>query len=282
MARDLGRLRRARDGVSVGNLSGAVGTFSAMGSMGESVQKLAMASLGLRAPEKPWHSSRDRWAEFAMAFVIAASTLGRIADEVMTLQKTEIGEVEEPRQATDVSSSAMPHRRNPIHSETLLSICNLTWEYGELVIRGMMVENERDDTSWGNQLIGLRSLCMAFSWMLERSRANVDGLVVNAEKMRKNLDAAGPSVYSEFLVAKMGEEVGSRKAHELLHSVFLAMAESGETSKDQFIRRMAASKMSASKLERWMNATEAVGSAVAITERTVRDLTPLIRKKRRV
>ena len=277
IARDLKRLERMKEEVSVGNISGAVGTFSAFGDKGERVQEKTLGYLGLQPPQIPWHSSRDVWTEYATALAIVASTLGRIANEIMTLQKTEIGELEEPRQATDVSSSAMPHKRNPIHSETTLSVWNLCCDYADLVMRGMVIVNERDDTAWGNQLIGLRGLCMGLGWMLERSRTTLAGLVVNVKKMKENLDAAGTSIYSEFLVAKLGEEIGPRKTHDILHHAFMK-AESQKGKYDEaFWEELESAKLPRSKVEKWKDPNRAIGLAVEITEKTVSQLSPVAR-----
>jgi adenylosuccinate lyase len=274
VARDLKRLERVREEVSLGNIGGAVGTFSVMGEKGLEIQKLTLDYLGLRTPPISWHSSRDVWAEYAATLAIVASTLGRIANEIMMLQMDEIGELEEPRQSTDVSSSAMPHKRNPIHSETMVTVCNLCWEYEHLVMRGMIVENERDDTNWGNQLMGLQGLCKAVGWMLERSKTTLGGLIVNVDRMKENLDEAGPSIYSEFFVGRLGQAMGARQAHDLLHDVFMKTADAGG-SNEVFWHVLSSAKLPRGKVEEWMDPLSAVGLAVKITESTVRVLSRL-------
>ncbi|PYM60552.1 MAG: adenylosuccinate lyase, partial [Candidatus Rokuibacteriota bacterium] len=119
------RLREAEPRIFVGNLAGAVGTFAGLGEQGLGVQSGALARLGLGVPRISWHAARDRIAEIGGLLVQVTGTLGKIANEIRLLQKTEVDELREPFHRGKVGSSTMPHKRNPSTAELVVALARL-------------------------------------------------------------------------------------------------------------------------------------------------------------
>ncbi|MFQ5765661.1 MAG: adenylosuccinate lyase family protein, partial [Rhodospirillales bacterium] len=141
--RHIDRVTECRPRVLVGQFSGAVGTLASLGEKGMDVQARMMADLGLSLPEITWHTARDGYAEAASVAALAAGTCGKIAGEVYALQKTEIGELEEPNLEGHVGSSTMPHKRNPATCETIVALSRAAANAAAMAVQGMPHEHER-------------------------------------------------------------------------------------------------------------------------------------------
>lgn len=148
--RSLDRLEEIKPRLFVGQLSGAVGTLASQDGKGLEMQRLMMADLGLNQPVISWHPSRDHIAEYVSVLAIIAGTLGRIAREILSLQRTEICEVEEPFFMGKVGSSTMPHKRNPQVCEGIIAQSRIVRSQAPLAVEVMGCENERD---WGCELV---------------------------------------------------------------------------------------------------------------------------------
>ena len=188
------RLQRAVHAVSVGKISGAVGTFAHLDPV---VEEKVCERLGLEpAPISTQVVQRDRYAEFVAALAILCSTLEKIALEVRHLQRTEVREAQEPFGKGQKGSSAMPHKRNPVVSE---QICGLA-----RVVRGNVVpalENnalwhERDISHSSVERVILPDSCILTDYLLAKTHWLVEGLVVHADRMRENLDALRGVIFS--------------------------------------------------------------------------------------
>jgi adenylosuccinate lyase len=164
--RDRTRLRRARDAVAVGKLSGAVGTYS---NIDPAVEEHVCTALGLRPVPATQVIARDRHAEYLYACASAGATIESLATEFRHLQRTEVGEVEEAFGAGQKGSSAMPHKRNPITGEDVA-----LW-------------HERDISHSSVERVILPDASLLSYYMLRRATRLVDTLVVDADRMRENL-----------------------------------------------------------------------------------------------
>lgn len=140
------RLAECKPRVLVGQLAGAVGTLASVTEQGPQIQQAIMARLGLGAPFIAWHTARDGFAEFASLLRMMAATCAKIANEVITLQMTEIAEVEEPFNEGKVGSSTMPHKRNPMLCEAIAGLAQLVMGRVPSALECMIQEHERD---WG-------------------------------------------------------------------------------------------------------------------------------------
>jgi adenylosuccinate lyase len=230
LQRDRQRLLTAVDEVAVGQVSGPVGTHS---SVDPRVEEYVCEKLGLRPdPAATQVIARDRHAAFMAALAFTAGTLERFATEVRHLMRSEVAEVREPFSAKQKGSSAMPHKRNPVIAER---ICGLT-----RVIRGHLVtamENtalwhERDISHSSAERIIFPDACELLGFLLTESTRLVEGLVVDAAKMRANLDIGGGIVFSQRVLLALIEKGMSRDdAYRVVQAAALRAWDEGEDFK---------------------------------------------------
>jgi adenylosuccinate lyase len=206
--RDQLRLERALEGMRVGKLSGAVGTYSATD---PEVERLACERLGLEpAPSSTQILQRDRHAELLSALALVAASLERFAVEIRHLARTEVREVEEPFGAGQKGSSAMPHKRNPIVSERICGLARVVRGAALVGLENVALWHERDISHSSAERIVLPDAFLAVDYMLDRFAWLVEGLVVRPERMRENLDASHGLYYSQRLLLALVEAGSSR------------------------------------------------------------------------
>ena len=215
LARDRDRLRRARDAVAVGKLSGAVGTYS---QMSPEVESYVCDRLGLQIePAATQVVSRDRHAEFLSAIAVTGASLERFAQEIRHLQRTEVREAEEPFAPGQKGSSAMPHKRNPIICERICGLARLLRAYATTGLENVALWHERDISHSSVERITLGDACILLDYMMAKMRWVIEGLLVYPERMEQNLDASWGLVHSQsVLVALLGQGLQREKAYELV------------------------------------------------------------------
>jgi adenylosuccinate lyase len=210
LLRDADRVARARDAIGVGSISGAVGTHA---NVSGEVEAHVLAGLGLGADPAPTQVvSRDRHAELLTTLAILGGTLERIAVEVRHLQRTEVGEAFEPFGAGQQGSSAMPHKRNPILAERVTGMARLLRADALVGLENMALWHERDIShSSAERFVFERALGVAA--YATRTLADIlDGLEVDADRMRATLEQLGGMVYSEALLLAMVAKGADRQA----------------------------------------------------------------------
>jgi adenylosuccinate lyase len=206
--RDRTRLARALDGMRVGKLSGAVGTYSATS---PEVERLACEQLGLEpAPSSTQILQRDRHAEVLSALALVASSLDRFATEIRHLARTEVREVEEPFGRGQKGSSAMPHKRNPITAERICGLARVVRANAQVGFENVALWHERDISHSSAERVVLPDSFLAVDYMLDRFAWLVDGLVVRTERMRENVDSSGGLYFSQRLLLALVESGLSR------------------------------------------------------------------------
>ena len=228
LERDAERLERARHGINVGAISGAVGTHA---NVSVDVERHVCEALGLRAdPASTQVISRDRHAELLTALAIFGGTLERIAVEIRHLQRTEVGEAFEPFGAGQQGSSAMPHKRNPILAERVSGMARLLRGDALVGLENMALWHERDIShSSAERFVFERALGVA-AYATRTLAGILDGLEVDAERMRTNLDSSGGMVFSEALLLAMIAKGAERQAAYRLVQGAAKRAWSGERS----------------------------------------------------
>ena len=206
--RDRARVARAREAVAVGKLSGAVGTYS---NVAPEVEAYVCEHLGLRPVPATQVLARDRHAELLYACASVGAGVESFALEIRNLQRTEVGEVEEPfRAGAQKGSSAMPHKRNPVKSEQL---CGLARVLRANVIPGLedvALWHERDISHSSVERIVLPDSLMLAFYVATKMKAIVDGLVVKPDRMLANLDASFGLVFSQPVLLALVEAGLSR------------------------------------------------------------------------
>ena len=199
--RDIERVQRARTTVSVGKLSGAVGTFA---HLPPSIEADVCRRLGLApAPVASQVIQRDRHAELMAALAITAASLEKFALEIRGLQKTEIGEVEEPFAKGQKGSSAMPHKRNPIGCEQIVGLARLIRGNCQAAFENVALWHERDISHSSVERVILPDSFIALDHMLRRFTRIVRGMVVHADRMRENLNLTGGLVFSGTVLLEL-------------------------------------------------------------------------------
>src|SRR5262245_942711 len=209
VGRNLDRIRRAREVVSVGKLSGAVGTFA---HLPPSVEADVCRRLGLApAPVASQVIQRDRHAELLSTLAITAASLEKFALEIRGLQKTEIGEVEEPFAKGQKGSSAMPHKRNPIGCEQIVGLARLLRGNAHAGMENIALWHERDISHSSVERVILPDSFIALDHMLRRFTRIVKGMVVYPERMRENLDRSRGVVFSGSVLLELASKGVSRE-----------------------------------------------------------------------
>jgi len=210
LRRDADRLTRAREGIAVGSISGAVGTHA---NVSAEVEAHVLGGLGLDADPAPTQVvSRDRHAELLTTLAILGGTLERMAVELRHLQRTEVGEAFEPFGAGQQGSSAMPHKRNPILAERVTGMARLLRADALVGLENMALWHERDIShSSAERFVFERAIGVA-AYASRTMGDLLDGLDVDAERMRANLEQLGGMVYSEALLLAMVRKGADRQA----------------------------------------------------------------------
>ena len=215
LGRDIERIARAKKVVSVGKLSGAVGTFA---HLPPSIEADVCRALDLEpAPVASQVIQRDRHAELVTAIAITGSTLEKIALEIRGLQKTEIGEVEEPFAKGQKGSSAMPHKRNPIACEQLVGLARLLRGNAAAALENNALWHERDISHSSVERVILPDSFIALDHMLRRATRVVAGMVVYPDRMLENLARSRGVVFSGTVLLELAQRGVSReRAYELV------------------------------------------------------------------
>ncbi|MFV0482339.1 MAG: adenylosuccinate lyase [Campylobacteraceae bacterium] len=270
--RSLERLEEIKPRVFVGQLSGAVGTLASQEGKGLEMQRLMMEDLGLNVPVISWHPSRDHIAEYVSLLAIIASTIGRISREILSLQRTEICEVEEPFFMGKVGSSTMPHKRNPQVAENVIALTRMVRAQAPLAVELMGCENERD---WGCELaewdcIPKSSIHLACA--LEKMNDILENLIVYPEHMKENLDKLKGAMLSEAVMLHLGEKLGRLTAHEIVYEVCMKAFTDGKMVIDELLEDERVAKVfTRAELAEIMQPEKYVGLSAEFVDRVIKD-----------
>lgn len=200
-ARD--RVGRALDGCRVGQFSGTVGTYAAID---PEVERIACERLGLEPePVSTQVIARDRHAELLAALALCATSLDRFATEIRHLARTEVREVEEPFAAGMKGSSAMPHKRNPKVAERISGLARVVRAAAVVGLENVPLWHERDISHSSAERVVVPDAFLALDYMLDRFRWIVDGLVVHADRMERNLSSSHGLFFSHRLLLALVE-----------------------------------------------------------------------------
>ena len=201
--RDRARLERALEGMRVGKLSGAVGTYSATD---PEVERAACERLGLEpAPVSTQILQRDRHAELLSALAVVAASLEKFALEIRHLARTEVGEVQEPFGRGQKGSSAMPHKRNPVVAERICGLARIVRAAATVGLENVALWHERDISHSSAERVVIPDAFLALDYMLDRFAWLIKGLVVRPERMRRNLESSHALFFSQRLLLALVE-----------------------------------------------------------------------------
>jgi len=208
LERDRVRVARALEGMRVGKLSGAVGTYAVVE---PEVERIACERLGLEpAPSSTQILQRDRHAEVLNVLALLAASLERYALEVRHLARTEVREVEEPFSRGQKGSSAMPHKRNPIVSERICGLARVVRGAALVGLENVALWHERDISHSSAERVVIPDAFLAVDYMLDRFAWLVEGLVVRPERMRENLESSHGLFFSQRVLLALVDSGFSR------------------------------------------------------------------------
>ncbi|HEY1275852.1 MAG TPA: 3-carboxy-cis,cis-muconate cycloisomerase [Thermoleophilaceae bacterium] len=196
-------------------LGGAAGTLSALGDQGPHVLALLAEELGLAEPVVPWHTARGRVAELGAELALTAGVLAKIALDVVLLAQTEVGEVAE---AAGGGSSAMPHKRNPVAATLVRACAPQVQAQAGVLVAAMAQEHERAAGAWHSEWEALSRALELTGGAGARAREMVEGLRIDPERMRANLDATGGLLMAEHVMVVLTEKVGGPEASRLVEA----------------------------------------------------------------
>jgi len=215
MRRNAQRLAEAGRIISVGKISGTVGTYA---TVLPDVEEIACTKLGLApAPISSQIIQRDRHAQFVTTLAMVASSLEKFATEIRGLQRTEILEVEEPFQAGQTGSSAMPHKRNPELCERICGLSRLIRGYALTAMENIALWHERDISHSSTERIILPDSCLVLDYILSIFTSIMRGLKVYSENMRRNLELTRGLIFSQrVLLALIEKGLGREEAYKIV------------------------------------------------------------------
>jgi adenylosuccinate lyase len=229
--RDRERLRRAREAVSVGALSGVVGTYA---QLDPRVEEQVCARLGLQAaPATTQVIQRDRHAEYMTTLAIVASTLDKIATEIRHLARTEVREVQEPFAQGQKGSSAMPHKRNPVVCERVSGLARVIRGHSQAALENVALWHERDISHSSAERMIFPDATGLLYFMLADLTTVIDGLVVFADRMRENAMALGGIAFSQsVMLALVDAGLQRDDAYRIVQAAAAAAWDQGASFRD--------------------------------------------------
>lgn len=251
--RDVERARRAREGIAVGKLSGAVGTYS---NISPNVEEYVCAKLGLRPVPATQVIARDRHAEVLYALAAIGTTIEQIALEIRHMARTEVGEAEEPFGKGQKGSSAMPHKRNPVLSERLCGLSRVLRGYLQSGLENVALWHERDISHSSVERVVMPDAFMLTVYMLRKATGLVTDLVLHPERARENLEVNSYGlVFSQsVLLALIDSGMSRDDAYRIVQSSARQAAET-RTPFRTVIESDAAVKLPSDVLDRAFDAT---------------------------
>ena len=258
--RVLAQVREERLAVQLG---GAAGTLSALGDGGPEVIRLLAEELGLREPVAPWHTNRVRIAELGAALAVAAGAVAKIALDVGLMSQTEVGEVSE---AGAGGSSTMPQKRNPVGSALALACARQVHAQAAVLTGALPQEHERALGAWHAEWPALSGALAFTGGAAEAGCRALDGLEVDVDRMRANLELAGGLVMAESASFVLAERLGRREARELVVEAAQRSRDSGRSLRDEL---GADDRVDSADLEAGLDPEAYLGSAGVFVDRAL-------------
>ena len=266
------RLAQMRPRVQMGQFGGAAGTLASLKDKGLAVHDGLMAELRLETPCVPWHVARDGMAE-AVAFLgLVTGTFGKIATDVMLLMQTEVGEVFEPFMPGRGSSSTMPQKRNPISAELMAAAARSVRQDVGLMLDSLAgADHERATGPWHLEWLALPRAFIATGGALAQAKFLAGGLIVDATRMRKNLDMTGGLIVAEAVMMALAEKMGRGLAHDCVYGACRRALDNGTMLIDELRKEQDVTKaIDPEALVRLVDPAAYLGAANEMIDRTLK------------
>ena len=264
------RLVQCQSRLLVGQLAGASGTLASLGEDGIRVQMRMMEILGLGVPLITWHTARDGLAELASLLGMQAATAGKVAREIINLQRTELAEVEEPFNEGKVGSSTMPHKRNPMICEAVLALSKLVMRSVPLALDAMIQDHERDWSSDHIEWAYLGEMCIMTDGALDLTLRVLTGLKINPQRMLENLNLLDGLALSEAVMLALGKDLGRQTAHDVVYECAMRSFDASLPFRQALGEHpLVAAHLTPSQIEGLLDATHYTGLAGQFVDRVL-------------
>lgn len=235
MLRHRERLPDLKRRALVCQLGGAVGTLSTLGRDGINVRGKLSERLALEEPAITWHTARDGWAELVHWLAMVGTTLGKIAAEIATLMRSEVGEVREPYRPGRGASSTMPQKRNPVAAPPVIAIASRLRECVGSQLSAMIQEHERAVAAQTLEWLVIPEAFVLLSGALRHSRETLENLDVDTGQMRQNLNAGDGFLMAEAVMINLATQTGRNEAHKLVSATAERAIDSGRPLRDELL-----------------------------------------------
>ena len=264
------RLEEIKPRVLVGQFAGAAGTLASLGDKGLAVHDALMEELGLGRPATPWHVARDGVVETVSLLALIAGTLAKIATDVMLMMQTEVGEAFEPFVKGRGSSSTMPQKRNPIACEFIVALGKVVRQQAGLMLDAMSADHERATGPWQLEWVAIPEAFIATGGALRQARFLVEGLIVDAGRMRRNLDLTGGLIVAEAVMMALARHTGRGEAHDIVYGACRAALDKGTTLLEELERNADVTRhFDKKRLAELTDPVNYLGSAEAMVDRAL-------------
>lgn len=232
IAESAAELPALRKRVLAASLGGPVGTLATFGDKGPALLEAFARELDLTAPPIAWHALRGRMAETGAWIALMIGTLAKMATDVVHLMSTEVGEVAEPHVPGRGGSSAMPHKRNPVSSTVIMAAQAAAKGHLTTLLDAMAVSHERPPGLWHAEWLALPPLFGLASGALREAVAIAEGLTIDAERMRQNLDMTQGLLFSDSVASALAARHGRGEAHHLIEAAAGQVRDEGKHLRD--------------------------------------------------
>ncbi len=264
------RFAQTRKRALVLQFGGAVGTLAALTGKGLQVSQALANELRLECPVAPWHAHRDRMAEVATTLGLCVGTLGKIARDISLHMQTEIAEIFEPAAEGRGGSSTMPHKRNAVSAGIVLAAATRVPALVSTMLTAMVQEDERGLGNWQAEWETLPQIFRLTAGALHQMATTIPHLEIDADRMRRNLDATHGLIYAEGVAVALGTHLGKSAAHILIESASRQVRESGTHLREVLDHTKAVTDhLTPSDLDRLFAAENYLGAAEEFTDRVI-------------
>ncbi len=227
------RLDEIKPRLLVGQFGGAAGTLASLGERGLDVRAALMRELNLGVPDMSWHGARDRIAEIGAFLGLLTASCAKLALDTKLLMQTEVEEASEPLPPGRGSSSAMPHKRNPVSAALIGAAAPLVRQQVAALLEAMVADHERASGAWQIEWIAVPDIFCLTAGVLAHTHALASELSVDAERMRANLDITRGLVSTEAVVTGLAPHLGRQHAHRLVSAICRETAATGRPLVDR-------------------------------------------------
>lgn len=270
LRRDIERMKGMRERLFVGMLHGGTGTMAGLGDQAQETARRVMARLDLALPPTGWGSARDIVAEYQVVIAMLAGTVGRVANEIFQLSRSEIGELQEPVGEHYIGSSTMPHKRNAETSEFVVAMARIVIANAPLALQAMISEHERDTRSWRLDWHSIPESSILCARALSATIHVLEGLEVNEERIRRNLDVLPGMLFSEALMFHLGKKLGKQTAHRLIRDAVMQSGGSERSLREILLAEPTLGKhLTPDELDAMMDYSQHTGQAAEQVESVI-------------